>query len=89
MSEELNATTTEESAFNSEEDLKKIKPQQLEMMRKNYIKQRRAEVEVLEIDVHYLDLQLKYYDYSERLANIKEEVAKKQASEEFKQSLKV
>lgn len=85
----MDETTHEESALHSKEELNKVNPQQLEAMRKNYINNRKKEIEVLKVDVEYYDLMLRYYSLTKEIAVHEEEAQKKADSKKFKKSLEI
>jgi len=82
MSEELK----EETAPVTE---KEPTPQELKVMRRNYLENRKKEVEMMEVETRLLELQIKHYDYSIRIKEINDEIKAKRASEEFKSKITV
>lgn len=98
MQEEVTPQTTEESAPVSEaiteqQDIsEKYTPAQLQHARKNYIKGRKEEIEILSVDVEFLDLQIKHYNLTKEVAKINAEIqeSKKLAdSADFKKKISI
>jgi hypothetical protein len=73
MDEELKPK--EESAPSTEN--KEPSHAELKRQRLYYLEQRRKEVEVLKIDVDFLELQIKHYEASKRIKEINDEVQEK------------
>lgn len=91
MSEVEVKQTTEESAPVSEvlgneppaEDIsKKYSRGEVARMRQSYVKNRRDEIEVLELDVKFMDLQVRHYELSKHIASINAEAKEAAAKEE-------
>ena len=88
----------EESAQKSEtiEEQKDIAenwtPTKMAQARQKYIKERKSEIEILKVDVEFLDLQVKHYNLTKQVGQINAEIkeAKRLAeSEDFKAKIAI
>lgn len=99
MSELVESQITEESAPVTETEVHEQKdiaenwtPTQIAKARQAYMRRRKEEIEVLEVDVKFQDLQIKHHYNSMEIAKINEElqeIKRKAESEDFKKKLAV
>lgn len=94
--EESAQVTEEKDQFSSaapkqaEDISEKYKPAEVAKMRQRYVKNRKDEIEVLELDVKFMDLQVRHYELSKHISKINEEAKAAHAaaeSEKFQQKL--
>lgn len=84
MSEELKSM--EETAPITE---KEPTEQQLKAMRRNYVENRKKEVEILELDTRFLELQIKHYEFSMKVKEINDKIKAEREAKEFAAKLGV
>lgn len=80
--------TMEESAQPSE-NKREMTNAEFARERQRYIKMKKENNEVLELDVRSMELQVKQYELSKQIKKINDEIKELKASEEFKASVKI